>query len=85
MTSPIPYKALELQLNAGALLSLLGGSEEDRWRFWEIFKGITSRATFEILNKELEVAAEQVSKAQDSVRTVLRTVAVEGAIETAAR
>ena len=49
-----------LQYNLGALYSLLGGSSEERQRFFEIHKGITSVATFERLAKELEQINDQV-------------------------
>jgi len=42
------------------LLKLLGGSPDDRLRFWEILKGITTPAVQRLLEAQLEAAAAQV-------------------------
>ena len=66
-----------LQYNLGALYSLLGGSSEERQRFFEIHKGITSVATFVRLAKELEQINDQVTETQVSVQSVLKSVGAE--------
>ena len=66
-----------LQYNLGALFSLLGGSSEERQRFFEIHKGITTPATFERLVKELEQINDQVAETQVAVQSVLKSVGAE--------
>ena len=66
-----------LQYNLGALYSLLGGSSEERQRFFEIHKGITTPAVFERLAKELEQINDQVIETQTSVQSVLKSVGAE--------
>jgi hypothetical protein len=66
-----------LQYNLGALYSLLGGSSEERQRFFEIHKGITTPAVFERLAKELEQINDQVIETQTSVQSVLKAVGAE--------
>ena len=66
-----------LQYNLGALYSLLGGSSEERQRFFEIHKGITTPAVFERLAKELESINDQVIQTQTSVQSVLKAVGAE--------
>ena len=66
-----------LQYNVGALYSLLGGSSEERQRFFEIHKGITTPAVFERLAKELEQINDQVVQTQASVQSVLKSVGAE--------
>lgn len=41
------------QLSIEGLLKLLGGSANDRLRFWEILKGITTPAEAELINHNL--------------------------------
>ena len=41
------------QLSVEGLLKLLGGSANDRLRFWEILKGITTPAEAELINHNL--------------------------------
>ena len=54
-----------LQYNVGALCALLGGSSEERQRFFEIHKGITTPAVFERLVKgELDQINDQVIQTQ---------------------
>jgi hypothetical protein len=66
-----------LQFNLGALYSLLGGSSEERRRFFEIHKGITSVAIFERLAKDLESVNDQVIETQSAVQSVLKSVSAE--------
>ena len=66
-----------LQYNLGALFSLLGGSSEERQRFFEIHKGITTPAVFERLVKELEQINDQVIETQVAVQSVLKSVGAE--------
>ena len=80
MTRPNPnigHKFIEVQYNMGALLALLGGNEDERLRFWEILKGITSVATYEMLSDELATVTKHVAEAQAGLRNVLGAVAAE--------
>src|SRR5437016_9098797 len=43
-----------VQLNLEALLKLLGGTADDRERFFEIILGITSLAVFSLVEADLE-------------------------------
>ena len=66
-----------LQYNVGALYSLLGGSSEERQRFFEIHKGITTPAVFERLVKELDQINDQVIQTQASIQSALKSVGAE--------
>jgi hypothetical protein len=66
-----------LQYNVGALYSLLGGSSEERQRFFEIHKGITTPAVFERLVKELDQINDQVIQTQASIQAALKSVGAE--------
>lgn len=69
-------KVISLQNNTAALLSLLGGDDDDQLRFWEILKGITTPAVFHLVERELDMMASMLETVQDSVR-VLEGVAQE--------
>jgi hypothetical protein len=45
-----------VELNVEGLLKLLGGTPEQRERFWEIFKGITSLADARLIEGSLTAA-----------------------------
>jgi hypothetical protein len=47
-------KVIALQKNAAAVLQLLGGDDDDRLRFWEIMKGITTPAVFRLIDHEVD-------------------------------
>ncbi len=57
-----------LALDVEGLLKLLGGTPEQRERYWEILKGITSRAW-------LNVVEAEVGAAQANVKSVANVVA----------
>ena len=76
-------KVFELQLNAGALLALLGGDAEQRLRWWEIRKGITTPAQWREIHSSLEVVNEGLLKAQEGMREALRGVAAADTISEA--
>lgn len=65
-------KVIKLQRNTGALLALLGGDEDDRLRFWEILKGITTPADFRLVSHQLDVMTAQLGQLQSSVKTLER-------------
>ena len=70
-------RALELSIEG--LLKLLGGSPEERERFWEIFKGITSvaehsfaRATLVGVDAEIAGLNKNLAAAHAAARQVER-------------
>jgi hypothetical protein len=72
-----------LQNDVEGLLKLLGGTEEERWRFWEILKGITSRPFNVVVQAEVDGLALQ-TKAATQVLSSLKTNAQQlGGRETA--
>jgi hypothetical protein len=64
-----------VQLNIEGLIKLLGGTADDRLRFWEIFKGITTPAEFELVNQQLEVMGNLAKQVQTSVKALQKTAA----------
>lgn len=63
-----------LELSVEGLLKLLGGSAEQRERFWEIMKGITSQAHARLVENAL-AAAEQSATTTWSSLSALHGVA----------
>lgn len=59
-----------LQLSIEGLLKLLGGTPEERERFWEIVKGITSVADNLLVASSVQAARLQV----DAVRAIANSV-----------
>ena len=70
---PDPKKVKAVQLNLEGLLRLLGGSAEDRQRFWEIQKGVTSRLEVKIINGQLDALAAQAKALQTSTKALKDT------------
>jgi len=66
----LKVKVTSLQQNTEALLRLLGGSEADRERFWEIVKGITTPAVALLLEHEIEILDHQVKLATQTVQHI---------------
>ena len=70
-----------LQLNIEGLLKLLGGSSDDRLRFWEIFKGITTPRELKLINSQIETLAasvKQVSAATKGLKDAAQQIARQG-------
>ena len=61
---PDPKKIRALQLNLEGLFKLLGGSADDRMRFWEILKGITTPVEIRLINAQLDALAGQAKAVQ---------------------
>jgi hypothetical protein len=59
-----------LQLNIEGLLKLLGGTSADRLRFWEILKGITSVAEFDLVGQHLDATSNLLKQAQTNVKSL---------------
>lgn len=68
-----PLKVRAVQRDLESLLKLLGGSAEDRLRFWEIVKGITTPAEFKVATKQLEKFQAQVGQARDIAKSLKAT------------
>ncbi len=56
----LKVKITRLQKDTAGLLKLLGGSDDDRLRFWEIIKGITTPAVFRLVELQVDVAQVQL-------------------------
>jgi len=72
---PPPNKAnvTALQRNAAALLKLLGGDDDARLRFWEIFKGITTPVEVRLIDQQMSVAAETINRVTESIKGLQKT------------
>lgn len=68
-----PKKVRAVQLNIEGLLRLLGGTEAERERFWEIQKGVTSRFEAKIINSQLDGMAAQAKVLQTSSKALKDT------------
>src|SRR3954470_8553858 len=73
MAKKVTPKARALQLNLESLLKLLGGTPDDRLRFWEIFKGITTPRELELINHQFNVLQGLVDQVQVSAKTLRET------------
>lgn len=63
-------KVAALARNTESLLKLLGGSQEDRLRFWEIMKGITTPAVQRLVQTQIDATAVQIDSMQALVKTL---------------
>jgi len=68
-------KTRALALNLEGLIKLLGGTPEDRLRFWEITKGITSRAEFELFNQNIDLMQNLLNQVQTTAKALKDTAA----------
>jgi RecJ-like exonuclease len=69
-----------LQLNIEGLLKLLGGTPDERERFWEILKGITTPAENRLIAEEiatLQVLVDQVAVSAKQIRQTAATIREE--------
>ncbi len=72
-------KVLALQRNTAALFELLGSNNpDDRARFWEILKGITTPAHFLVVDRQFDVMNEQVSQLAQSLKVLERSARTIG-------
>ena len=55
-----PVKVSAVQRDLESLLRLLGGTPDDRLRFWEIVKGITTPAQFRAATRQVERIQTQI-------------------------
>jgi len=63
-------KVRAAQLSLEGLLKLLGGSADDRLKFWEILKGITSRQDLQIANRNITAINSAAKAMQISVKAL---------------
>ena len=75
MGSPDKAKVTALQRNAAGLFKLLGGDSDDRLRFWEIFKGITTPAEIRLIDQQLTTATDLVDQVSASIKALQKTAA----------
>jgi hypothetical protein len=59
-----------VERSVGGLLQLLGGTPDERERFWEILKGITTPAEFRLAKSSLVVAERELTTVKDSLETM---------------
>ncbi|HVK20960.1 MAG TPA: hypothetical protein VM677_06340 [Actinokineospora sp.] len=69
-TRDLEARVIKLQRNTAALLSLLGGDDDDRLRFWEILKGITTPAEYKLVSHSLDVMQAQVDQVELAARSI---------------
>jgi len=66
-------KVRALQLNIEGLIKLLGGTPEDRLRFWEITTGVTTRAEHILLNSQVDLLQSLVDQVKGGAKTLKNT------------
>ena len=59
-----------VELSFEGLLKLLGGTPDERERFWEIFKGITSVAEARLVESSLVAAEQQLNTVRINLKSV---------------
>lgn len=63
-------KVVALQRDTAALLKLLGGDADDRLRFWEILKGITTPIQLEMASHQLDVMQNMIKQVAASTKAL---------------
>jgi hypothetical protein len=66
-------KTRAVQLNTEGLFKLLGGSSNDRQRFWEIFRGITTPVELRLINSQLDHLAASVKSVEAQTKALQST------------
>ena len=66
-------KLRALQLNIEGLFKLLGGSSDDRQRFLEILKGITTPIEIRLINAQVDALSVQAKALQTSTKALQAT------------
>jgi hypothetical protein len=62
-----------LQLNFEGLFKLLGGTADDRQRFFEILKGITTPIEIRLINAQVDALSVQAKALQTSTKALQAT------------
>jgi hypothetical protein len=65
-------RARALQLNVEGLLKLLGGTPDERLRFWEILKGITTPAEFQLVRGQLQSMQKSIDQVQADTAALVK-------------
>ena len=65
-----PKKVRALQLNFEGLFKLLGGTSDDRMRFFEILKGITTPIELRIINAQVDALSVQTKAIQATAKAL---------------
>ena len=68
-----PLKVSAVQRDIESLLKLLGGTPDERLRFWEIVKGITTPAQFRLTTKQLDKIQTQVGGIKELAKDLKAT------------
>jgi hypothetical protein len=63
-------KVEALQRDTASLFKLLGGDEDDRLRFWEKMKGITTPAVFRLVEHQLDTMQGLVKQVQINAKAL---------------
>lgn len=75
----LKHRVDALQLNVAGLFKLLGSHDPDeRLRFWEILKGITSVAEFALVEHELTTINAIVTQAEASTKALMAAAKLVG-------
>lgn len=61
-------KVQALQRDTAALLKLLGGDDQDKLRFWEILKGITTPVQLRLVEQHIDVMQGALTQLQTTVK-----------------
>jgi UDP:flavonoid glycosyltransferase YjiC (YdhE family) len=68
-----PVKVSAVQRDVESLIKLLGGTADQRLRFWEIVKGITTPAEFRAATRQIERMQKQVGGMKEVAQTLKQT------------
>lgn len=68
-----PLKVSAAQRDLESLIKLLGGTPDERLRFWEIVKGITTPAQFRAATRQIERIQTQVATIKDVAKDLKAT------------
>lgn len=66
-------KVRALQLNLEGLFKLLGGSSDDKQRFLEIIKGITTPIEIKLINAQIDALAAHTAAVQAGAKALQNT------------
>lgn len=70
---PLGKKVENVAVSIEQLLKLLGGTPDERERFWEIFKGITTPVQVRLVGSALTAVQTELKNAHDVLSTIHAT------------
>lgn len=73
MPNPLQKKVYAARLSLEGLLKLLGGSEEDRERFWEILTGLTTPREGILVANQLDAITASLKQVGVSAQALQKT------------